>query len=197
VAAALEISDLHTGSTIIDEFASRFVYFYSGYVLAPHIFNLAEKVDVEPVKALALLGIWAVANGIFVKAGYADMPFVSLALGFAGVGAIVATSVLLARVSWDGALRYCGENSIVIYLAFSIPMAATRMVLLKLGMIPDLGTVSLLVTAAGLSGALILHWIVRNTPLNFLFVRPQWARLAHWHGHGPEHAKPQPQPANR
>ena len=197
VAAALEISNLHTGSTIVDEFASRFVYFYSGYVLAPHIFKLAEKVDAEPLKALAALGVWALANGWFVKAGYSDLPFVSLALGFAGVGAIVATSALLTRVSWGEALRYCGENSIVIYLAFTVPMAATRMVLLKLGLIPDLGTVSLLVTVAGLSGALILHWIVRNTPLAFLFVRPQWARLEHWRGHDPEHTKPQAHAANR
>lgn len=186
VAAALEISDLHTGSTIVDEFASRFVYFYSGYVLAPHIFSLAEKIDAEPVKAMGGLALWGVVNGYFVEAGYADLPIISLALGFAGVGAIVAASVLLTRVSWGEALRYCGENSIVIYLAFAIPMAATRIILLKLGWITDLGTVSLLVTVAGLMGALILHWIVRNTPLAFLFVRPQWARLATWQTHDPK-----------
>ncbi|MDA7946140.1 MAG: acyltransferase family protein [Hyphomicrobiaceae bacterium] len=191
-AAALEISDLHTGSTIVDEFASRFVYFYSGYVLAPYIFRLAEKVDAEPVKAMAALGVWALVNGIVVKAGYAGLPFISLVLGFAGVGAIVAASVLLTRVSWGEALRYCGENSIVIYLAFTIPMAATRMVLLKLGLIPDLGTVSLLVTIAGLTGALILHWIVRNTPLAFLFVRPRWARLEYWREGDAARTNPQP-----
>ncbi len=189
-AAALEISDIHTGSTIIDEFASRFVYFYSGYVLAPHIFKLAEHVDKAPAKAMVALGLWGIVNGLFVKAGYADMPFVSLALGFAGVGAIVAASVLLTRVSWGEALRYCGENSIVIYLAFAIPMAATRIILLKLGWISDLGTVSLLVTVAGLMGALILHWIVRNTPLAFLFVRPQWARLESWQAQGPKGPAP-------
>ena len=48
VAAALEIAPIHTGWTVIDEFASRFVYFYTGYVLAPHIFRLAERVQDHP-----------------------------------------------------------------------------------------------------------------------------------------------------
>jgi uncharacterized membrane protein YcfT len=41
VAALLQIADIHTGSTVIDEFSSRFVYFYSGYVLAPYVFRFA------------------------------------------------------------------------------------------------------------------------------------------------------------
>ncbi len=186
LAAMLEISGLHTGITIIDEFASRFVYFYSGYVLAPLVFRFADKVGAAPVKSMIGLGAWAVLNGYCVKAGYADLPLVSLTLGLAGVGAVVAASVLLSRIKWGGALQYCGENSIVIYLAFTIPMAATRMVLLKFGWISDLGSVALLVTLAGLTGALVMYWTVRHTPLAFLFKRPDWTRLHSWRGAGPE-----------
>ena len=32
--AALEIAPIHTGWTVIDEFAGRFVYFYTGYIFA-------------------------------------------------------------------------------------------------------------------------------------------------------------------
>jgi uncharacterized membrane protein YcfT len=180
LAAALESSGLHTGSVIIDEFASRFVYFYSGYVMAPLVFRMAEKIGDEPLKAVAGLAGWALLNGYLVQAGYADWPLVSLALGFAGVGAIIAISVLLTRFDWGKALTYCGENSIVIYLAFSVPMAATRIVLLKLGWISDLGSVALLVTTASLAGALLMYWTVRHTPLAFLFVRPDWAHLSAW-----------------
>ena len=74
-------------------------------------------------------------------------------------------------------LRYCGRNSIVIYLAFFLPMAATRIALLKTGIITDLGTISLLVTAAGVIGALAWYWAVRGTRFRFLFERPGWARL--------------------
>ena len=47
---------------------------------------------------------------------------------------------LLARMQWLNFLRYCGEHSIVIYLAFFLPMATTRTLLLKTGLIADIGT---------------------------------------------------------
>jgi uncharacterized membrane protein YcfT len=83
----------------------------------------------------------------------------------------------MARSDVFQPLRYCGENSIVIYLAFFLPMAATRIALLKTGIITDLGTISLLVTAVGVVGALAWYWALRGTPIRFLFERPAWARL--------------------
>jgi uncharacterized membrane protein YcfT len=83
----------------------------------------------------------------------------------------------MAKSDLFAALRYLGKNSIVVYLAFFIGMAASRSVLLKTGIVPDLGTVALLVTAAGIAGAVALFWAVRNTPLRFLFSRPDWAKL--------------------
>jgi uncharacterized membrane protein YcfT len=178
IAAAFEIAPVETGAVMIDEFASRFVYFYAGYTLAPHIFALAEKVQARPALALAGLAGWAVLNGALVFAGIADAPFVSLGLGALGAVAVVAVSALLADVRGLGALRYAGANSIVIYLAFFLPMAATRAVLLKTGIITDIGTISLLVTAAAVIGPLVLFWMVRGTPLRFLFARPARLRLA-------------------
>ncbi len=75
-------------------------------------------------------------------------------------------------------LRYCGEHSIVIYLAFFLPMAATRTLLLKTGVIADIGTMSALTTLAGVTGALAVYWLVRGTRLRFLFERPLSFRLA-------------------
>jgi uncharacterized membrane protein YcfT len=74
-------------------------------------------------------------------------------------------------------LRTCGRNSLVIYLAFFLPMAATRIMLLKTGLISDLGTISVIVTFAGVIGALAWYWAARGTPFRFLFERPAWARL--------------------
>jgi hypothetical protein len=58
-------------------------------------------------------------------------------------------------------------------------------VLLKLMPGLDLGLVSLIVTAAGVTGPVLMFWAVRKTPLAFLFRRPHWARLAspgrRWH----------------
>ena len=177
VGAALEIAHINTGWTAIDEFANRFVYFYTGYLFAPRVFAFAAAVQREPGMALGGLGFWALINGGLVMAGLASQPFVSLPLGLAGAGAVVAVAALMARSDAFQPLRYCGQNSIVIYLAFFLPMAASRAVLLKTGIITDLGTISLLVTAAGVIGALVWYWAVRRTPLRLLFERPAWARL--------------------
>jgi uncharacterized membrane protein YcfT len=177
VGAALEIAHINTGWTVIDEFASRFVYFYTGYIFAAHVFALAARVQRLPMQALAALSVWAVVNGALVLGGYADRPFVSLALGIVGACAVVTVAALIARSDVVRPLRYCGQNSIVIYLAFFLPMAATRIALLKTGIVTDLGTISLIVTAAGVIGALAWYWAVRGTRFSFLFERPMWARL--------------------
>src|SRR4029079_16659358 len=84
---------------------------------------------------------------------YERLPFVSLALGLAGACAVVTAAALMAKSDLFKPLRYCGRNSIVIYLAFFLPMAATRAVLLKSGLIADVGTISVLVTLAGIIGS--------------------------------------------
>jgi uncharacterized membrane protein YcfT len=172
VAAGLEIAPIHTGWTIVDEFASRFVYFYTGYICAQRIFALAAQVQAQPETALAGLAIWGVLNGVLVFSGLAGLPLVSLALGLAGAAAVVALSAMLAQIRLFDPLRYCGEHSIVIYLAFFLGMAASRSVLLKYGWISDIGTISAIVTLCGVLGALVLYWTVRHTPLRVLFERP-------------------------
>ena len=182
VGAALEMAHIDTGWTVIDEFAHRFIYFYSGYLFAARIFRFTDTMQSRPGAAFFGLALWALINGTLVAAGFADRPLVSLALGFAGACAVVAVAALLAKADWLQALRYCGRNSIVIYLAFFLPMAATRIALLKTGVIADVGTVSLLVTTAGVVGALCWYWAVRGTPSRVLFERPAWARLGSTRG---------------
>lgn len=177
-AAALEMAHISTGWTVIDEFAARFVYFYSGYLFATHVFALADRARAKPNLALAGLAAWALINGLLVFAGVAEWPVISLALGFAGACAIIVIGVMLARANWLGALRYCGEHSIVIYLAFFLPMAATRVLLLKTGIIADIGLVSLIDTIAGVLGALAMWWGAKRAGLNFLFERPEMFWIA-------------------
>src|SRR6266404_5772827 len=168
-AAALEMAHVMTGWTVIDEFCARFVYFYSGYLLAPYVFALSDRARARPVLALAGLALWAVVNGSLVELGASEWPIVSLALGLAGACAIIVTGTLLARMQWLNFLRYCGEHSIVIYLAFFLPMAATRTLLLRSGLIHDIGTISLIVTIAGVLGAIAIWLIALALRANFLF----------------------------
>src|SRR3954470_15071389 len=171
-AAGLQIAAINTGHMVIDEFAARFVYFYTGYLLAPRIFALAAYVQALPESAFAGLAAWALLDGLLVFYGFSELPLVGLALGLLGAIAVVAISALMAKRSLFRPLRYLGQNSIVIYLAFFLFMAASRMVLIKGGWIADIGTISVLVTLAGVIGPVLLFWAVRHTPLRFLFARP-------------------------
>lgn len=195
VAALLEILPIHTGSVLIDEFAARFVYFYAGFKLAPVIFRFADWTLANASKATALLATWALVNGAVVfspvpdflisalpgfghkaPSSMADLPFVSLALGTLGAGAVVLSTTLLSQVRWMDFLRYLGANSIVVYLAFFLPMGVSRIVLLKFAPFLDIGTVSLLVTVSGVAGAVAIYWATLFTGWgSFLFKRPQWA----------------------
>ena len=178
ILAALEIAHIETGWTVIDEFCARFVYFYTGYILAARIFQITAWVQARPVYAALALEAWSIFNGAYVTMGIDGRPFVSLTLGLMGALAVVAISGLIAKRDALAPLRWLGEHSIVVYLAFFLGMAASRSVLLKLHLIPDLGTVALLVTASGIAVAVALFLAVRNTPLKFLFERPAWARLS-------------------
>ncbi len=178
VGAALEMAPIDTGWLVIDEFCARFVYFFAGYWLARHVFAFAREVDsLNPLGILAGLVMWGIINAILVSNGSAHLPGIGLILGFIGAGAVISAGVFLARFRLASPIRYCGENSIVIYLAFFMFMAATRTVLLKTGLIDDLAIVSFIVTAVGVISPVLLFWAVRRTPLSFLFRRPHWARI--------------------
>jgi uncharacterized membrane protein YcfT len=180
--AALEIAPIQTGHLLIDEFASRFVYFYAGYLFAPAIFAWADRIGAASIPAaLSGLFIWGAVNAAMVSNGLAKLPGSGLALGAAGALAVVTAAVLLTKLRFASTLRYCGENSIIIYLSFFLFMATTRAVLLKFHLIADLGIVSLIVTAAGVIGPIALLWAVRETPFSFLFKRPGWAKFKPTH----------------
>ena len=57
-------------------------------------------------------------------------------------------------------------------------MAVSRAVLLKSGLVADVGTVSLVVTLAGIAGPIVLYSLIQWTSVGkFLFERPAWARI--------------------
>jgi uncharacterized membrane protein YcfT len=172
LAALLEMAHVATGWTVIDEFCARFVYFYSGYLFADYVFALSDRARARPALALAVLAMWALVDGSLVKYGFSEWPLISLALGVAGACAIITIGTLLARAHWLSFLRFFGEHSIVIYLAFFLPMATTRTLLLKTGLIHNIGAVSLVVTIVGVAGALAIWRIALRAGANFLFERP-------------------------
>ncbi len=176
IASLLHLANVHSGVLLVDEFASRFVFFFAGYALAPTVFRLAAWLRTDIYMATGLLFSWALINGGLVWLGVSSMTAVSLPLGFAGALALICVASLLAENRVMKPIAWLGANSIVIYLAFFLPMAISRIILLKSGLITDTGLISLLVTAAGVIGPAIFYLIIQRLGVGtFLFKRPNWA----------------------
>ncbi|WP_274423867.1 acyltransferase family protein [Chelativorans sp. YIM 93263] len=198
-AAVMEALPLHFGSVLLDEFFNRYVYFFAGYAFATHVFAFAAWVRRRPGVFLAFCSVWAVVNGLLVfmpapqaasawlqpalansgaTGGYSELPIISLLLGIAGAMFIVGAAALLSLLRPMQWLTWLGEHSIVVYLAFFLPMAVTRVILLKTQVVTDIGLIALLVTLAGVCGPAVLYGLVKWSGYGrFLFERPGWARI--------------------
>lgn len=189
IAAILQMTKIHTGSYAVDQFAAYFVFFYSGYILAPQLFRLANWASENAVPAIAGLAAWAALNAALVFSpgfemhpihpvmGLAGLPGVHLVLALVGTSALCVIAALLTRLPWMNWLRWMGSKSLIIYVAFVLPMGISRTVMIKLGFVePTL--LGLVVTAISIISPLILYWLVLRTGWGkFLFERPAWAHL--------------------
>ena len=183
-ALILQMLPIHTGVVVIDEFASYYVWFFIGYAYSEHIFRLADLMKTRLPASLAFSVIALGAIRFFTEwtpgggTAASMLPGVSFALGLAGAAALIAICAALDRYRMARAVHWCGAHSIVIYLAFFLPMAASRVILVKSGLIDDVGAVSLLVWIAAVVGPAVLFLLVETTGYGrFLFERPDWARL--------------------
>ncbi len=163
---------------LVDEFCSFFVYFLAGYLFAPKLFALAQYAQANSGKALGLLTAWFLINLGLVYAGLAGLPVVSLLLGGVGAVAIVVAASLLARFAAGSALSHLGARSIVVYLAFFIPMVVARLAFTKLVPGLDAGTMAALSTLFAVVAPLIGYAVINRIGVgHFLFTRPDWAKL--------------------
>lgn len=190
-AALLQIAPIGpTGSYVVDQFAEYFVYFLAGYALAPMIFRVVAWAAERVLLALAGLALYAAANTwlvfsggfemhpVHAQIGYAGLPVILLVLALAGSLALCVTAALLTRLAAMDWLRWLGAHSIVVYLSFSIPMALSRVILLKLGIVEDTSLLSIAVMVTAIVSPLMLYWVIQKTGWGrFLFERPAWAHL--------------------
>jgi len=189
-AAAFQMSPVTTGSYLVDQFAEYFVYFYAGYMFAPWIFRLVGLAMRHVAVTFAALALYAVVNTALVfspgyavlpehiQMGYAALPGLHLILALAGSLALCVTAALLSRLPFMGWLSWLGERSIVVYLAFVLPMSFARIALGKLGLIDDVTLSSFIVMLAAIGASAALYLLVQWTGRGkFLFERPAWAHL--------------------
>lgn len=190
VGAAFQMTQIASPSYIVTQFCAYFVFFYAGYVIAPFVFRLVAYAESRVPLAVAGLAAWALINGLLVYSpGYAVMPVgmrmglaafppLHLTLAIAGALALCVLGMLLSKLWFMDWLRWLGEHSLVIYLAFTLPMSIFRGLALWSGLLTETGSLSFAVLIVSVASPAILYLLVMRLRLGmFLFERPQWARI--------------------
>lgn len=204
VAAVLQMAHIDVESYAVTQFAAYFVFFYTGYAGAPLVFKLVGWVENHVIPALLGLAVWALVEGLLVfspgftlslggftwvqpayhvlpdhtQMGYAAFPPLHLVLAVLGAAALCAMGALLAKLWFMDWLRWLGEHSIVVYLAFTLPMSALRIAALKTGLLTDPGMLSLAVLVTSVATPVILYLFTQKTGIaKWLFERPAWAHI--------------------
>ncbi|MFN4230781.1 acyltransferase family protein [Parvibaculum sp.] len=175
-AVALYFTQLDTGWMLIDEFAWRFVWFVAGVYGAQQIFEIADWARAQQAKgiALGLLLLASVASVVFSH--LIDVRSLELLMGFAGGGAAVMLVSILAAKGLAGPLTFVGKHSLYIFLSFFLPMAATRIVMVKLGF-ENGDLITLVATGIAVVSPIIAYKLLEKTPLSFFYIRPDAFRL--------------------
>ncbi len=168
---------LVTNWSVADRFFDRYIYFYIGFVASPYVFKFAAFMWRYWTAAVTFLLVWGVANWWGVHFDLHHEPGTSLVMGVVGAGAVITTSALFARFRIGEYFRYMGQNSIVVYLSFFFPMKLMHKALLEWNFIPEKGWADLATTIIAATAPLVFHYYIKNTPLNFLYVRPKQFRI--------------------
>jgi len=189
-AAALQMSGFQSASYVITQFCAYFVFFYTGYIAAPLVFRIVGFAEEHPRLAIGGLTLWAFLETFFVfwpngtpqpvemEMGLAAFPPLHLALAIAGAIALCVLGRLLMNFACMDWLRWLGEHSLVVYLAFTLPMSAVRIIAMKTGLVTDISALSLLVLASSVAMPVILYLTIKRIGIGeFLFERPAWAHI--------------------
>lgn len=193
IAAALSIAPISSPSYVATQFAAYYVFFHIGYALAPRIFELAEWSMKHPVKSVIALCGFFITNALLVFfptsalqptqtiMGWAGFPPITFALAILGSLALCVLSALLSLMPGTSWLKWIGAHSLIIYVAFTIPMSITRIVLMQVGIV-NTGLLSVLVFSTAFVSPLMLYAVVQKTGWGkFLFERPHWAQQTKFH----------------
>lgn len=180
-AAALQVAHqalwIDTPSYIANRFMDYYVFFFLGYAASGMVFAVAERAKARPRLTLGVLAGWAAANEWLTREGLHHMAGYGLMMALAGALAIVEIAALLSQVKSARFLRYCGQNSIVIYLTFFFPMTILERTLAANRLIPDVGWACFAILIASAILPLLFHLAIKQTPLIALYVRPKMFRL--------------------
>ncbi|WP_373007606.1 acyltransferase family protein [Hyphomonas sp.] len=183
---------IDTGWNVANMLGAWYVFFFAGFVAAPHVFEFAERVSGHTKDLWSVLLGWTVANAAFVVLGVSGLPVISLALGFAGTAAVMALGIQLGRTRWLSMIGYAGRHCLIIYLTFVIPMTVLQHGFAANGQIGNAGLACLVISLGAVVLTLVFYRLARETPLNVLYRRPRRLRLMNARNNGSASLLPPP-----
>ena len=180
-AAALQVAHqalwIDTPSFIANRFMDYYVFFFLGYAAADTVFAVADRAKTRRWVTIGVIAGWALANEWLTRQGLHHLPGYGVMMGLAGALAIVEIAALLSMTKSARFLRYCGQNSIVIYLTFFFPMTVLERLLASNNAIPDVGWACFAILVISAVLPLLFHLAIKRTPLITLYVRPKLFRI--------------------
>jgi uncharacterized membrane protein YcfT len=190
VAAGLQMAHVQSPSYAVTQFCAYFVFFYMGYAGSAYVFRFVEAASRRPALAWAGLALWALLEAFLVfwpdghpapmemHMGLAAFPPLHLALAVAGAIALCTLGCLLMKLPYTEWLRWLGEHSLVIYLAFTLPMSAVRIIAMKSGILTGTSELSIAVLVMAVAAPVVFYLLVKRFGVGeFLFERPAWAHI--------------------
>lgn len=177
--AALVMSLLQTqsGWIVADSYTKYLVFFLGGLYAGPWIKTLAAWAKNRVLGVVGLCLAFVAANLQVMAWGQVEHPAFALVMGFLGAVTIICLSALVGASRAFAPVRYCGQNSLAIYVAFTFPMVAARILGSKTGLITDPDLLSVFVLTTAVAGALAMAWTARRVGITFLFDRPALFQL--------------------
>lgn len=161
---------------VLDRVGSLLVYFLIGVYSADWIKTHAQDLDGRH----ALLGFVGFA-ALALLARYFNVihhPLMYFSLSAVSAFAIISISVYAVRQGAAGLFTFVGAHSLYIYLTHFVPAAGVRIVMMKLGIDSPVLIFPVALVIAVAFG-IVFYRIVKDTPLRFLVIRPEFFRLRH------------------
>ncbi|HEY4345594.1 MAG TPA: acyltransferase family protein [Parvibaculum sp.] len=176
VALIFYFARIDTGWTVPDEAALRFIFFVGGVYCAPYVFQIADWAHENALNAVLLGLVTLVSIGVVTLTPLIDMRAVELLAGIAGcIGCVMLVSVATSK-GLTGWLTYIGSRSLYVFVAFFLPMALTRVVMVKAG-VTNGDLITLVAVSLGVALPLVAARFLEGTHFAFFFTRPQFLRL--------------------
>ena len=176
-AAVLMALRVRTGFSPVDNFGEYYVFFLAGYLFASRIFSWADWAASHRLLAAILVVVWAFANAWVVSEGWSLLPVWDMLIGFVGIGAIIALSSFLADRPWMRWVQYLGQNSIIVYLGFYLPLQWWLAMYSHFGWQLNGHVLATTTVILSVLAALLMGRLTQRGVLFFLFERPAWAHL--------------------